>query len=126
MRGNGFWLAVLCLATVAVPGPGAVRAAGQDDPRFGVWDCALPSMALGRLHLSARSYRLEGTAHMPSGQGAVSWTSDAFAVTGGPLERFTITSGLVFASPDPARPGVMVDLYAGPDASVHCVPASGA
>jgi hypothetical protein len=105
-----------------LPAPAAADAA---DHRFGTWDCALPDLPLGRLTLSATGYRLEGTAHLPSGQGAVSWTSDAFGLSGGPLERFTLTSGLVYTSPDPARPGVMVDLYSGRDAAVHCLPVTG-
>ncbi len=118
MRRNLAALALACL----LPVPAGAEAA---DPRFGVWDCALPDLPLGRLTLMADGYRLEGTEHMPSGQGAVVWTSDAFGISGGPLERFTLTSGLVYVSPDPARPGVMVDLYSGRDAAVHCLPSVG-
>lgn len=109
---------ILVLAVLGAP----LSAMAEGDPRFGRWTCALPKQPFGTIILRETSYSFEGTDYAPSGRGEVTWTSDAFGLSGGPLARFGIVSGLVFVSPDPAAPGVMVDLYNGIGVAVHCVP----
>jgi hypothetical protein len=82
--------------------------------------CAFRSGAFGELRLGPEGYGFAGAGGAPSGSGRVTWAAEAFGLSGGPLPGFGIDSGLVYASTDPADPGMRVDLYNGLGTAVGC------